>query len=53
LSICQCGNLYIPQHDGKSVDEVLNAGKDKAYHLRRLGDTVHLEFMTEGGKVDP
>jgi len=24
--------------DGTSLDDVLNAGKDRAYHLRRLGD---------------
>ena len=28
---------------GKSIDEVLNAGKDKAYHLKRLGDNVPMK----------
>ena len=43
---------------GKSIDEVLNAGKDKAYHLKRL-DQVDLSVvhparipLTGGVKVD-
>ena len=33
---------------GKSVDEVVNAGKDRAYWVQRLGDAG---FASEGGKV--